>query len=217
MSATHTARAAAVGSFLLLAACTTPPAVLPGFQDTPSTINFSVTDVRPEIDKTHEILSLLVTSCQYGIYRLADERSNPSRMVLLRHDLETGLGSRLHDVTLVVSEYRMYINRRAPLRDTVNGAFHGGAAVIVAPLVAAGEGCTKEETGDAWFDASDTDAAAAIIIEIQAQMGAKKYAVRSVSGLVAPEQASDSQQIFGALRKADAALAEQLGKDLPAQ
>jgi hypothetical protein len=197
-----------------MTACAAPTAVLQGYQDVPSQANFAVTDARPDADKTAEILSLWVTSCQYGIYRLADTRSNPTRMVLLRSDLEAALGNRLHNRTLVVNQYKMFINRRAPLRATVNGQFTG---VVPAMLAEAGEGCTKEQTGDAWFDKSDTDAAAAIIIEVQATMDGKSYAVRSVSGIVGADQADDSHQVFGALRKANAALAEQLGKDLPAQ
>jgi hypothetical protein len=205
---------AIIGSLLFMTACAAPTAVLQGFQDTPSRANFTVTDARPDADKTSEILSLWATSCQYGIYRLADARSDPTRMVLLRSDLEAALGSRLRDKTLVVNQYRMYLNKRAPLRDTLNGTYHG---VVPGMLAAAGEGCTKEETGDAWFDTSDTDAKAALIVEIQVTLGAKNYTVRSVSGLVSADQSDDSHQIFGALRKANAALVEQLGKDLPAQ
>lgn len=207
-------RAAIIGSLLLVAACASPTAILPGFQDLPSATNFTVTDVRPDADKTYEILSLFVTSCQYGIYQFADTRSNPPRMVLLRYDLEAALGSRLRNKTLIVNRYVMYMNKRAPLRATVNGMYQG---IVPSALAAAGEGCTKEETGEGWFDASDTDAAGALIVEIQATMDGKTYKVRSVSGLVDPAKADDSQQVFGALRKAHAALAEQLGKDLPAQ
>jgi len=207
-------RAAIIGSLLFVTACAAPTAVLQGYQDVPSQANFTITDARPELDKTSEILSLWATSCQYGIYRLADTRSNPTRMVLLRSDLEAALGTRLRNRTLVVNQYRMFVNRRAPLRATVNGMYHG---IVPSMLAQAGEGCTKEQTGDAWFDASDTDATAAAIIKIQATMDGKSYAVRSVSGLVSSDQADDSHQIFGALRKANAALAEQLAKDLPAQ
>jgi hypothetical protein len=207
-------RAAVIGSLLFVAACAGPTATMPGFQDTPSTANFAVTDARLDTDKTQEILSLWATSCQYGIYRWADTKSDPPRMVLLRHDLETALGSRLRNRTLVVTQYVMYLNDRAPLRSTVNGQFHG---IVPGMLAAAGEGCTKAETGDAWFDASDTDAPAAFIVEIQAKLDGKSYTVRSVSGVSGMDQANDIQQVFGALRKAHASLTDQLGKDLPAQ
>lgn len=207
-------RVAVAGSLLFVAACAGPTATLPGFQDTPPATNFAVTDARPDTDKTQEILSLWATSCQYGIYRWADTKSDPPRMVLLRHDLETALGNRLRNKTLVVTQYVMYLNDRAPLRGTLNGQFHG---IVPGMLAAAGEGCTKAETGDAWFDASDMDTPAAFVIEIQAKMDGKTYTVRSVSGVVGMDQANDIQQVFGALRKAHASLVDQLGKDLPTQ
>ena len=212
MPAARSVRAGVIVPLLMLGACAAPVAVLPDYHDAPSTTNFTVADLRPETDKTAEILSVWVTSCKYGIYRLADGRSNPPRMTLLRHDLESSLGGRLHNATLTVTQYRMYINKRAPLRATVNGSFTG---VVPSVLAAQGEGCTKEKTGEGWFDASDTSANAALIVEIQAAMNGKSYSVRSVAGIVPPEQLSDSQQIFGSLQKANATLAEQIRKDLP--
>ncbi len=179
-----------------------------------SAANFTVTDARPDSDKTQEILSLWVTSCKYGIYRMADNRTNPPRIVLLRHDLEASLGNLLRDRTLVVHGYRMYMNKRAPLRNTVNGSFTG---VVPGMLAQAGEGCTKEETGEGWYDTSETTSSSALIVEIQASMNSKDYEIRSVSGIVPIEQSSDSDQVFGALHKANAALAEQIQKSAPSQ
>ena len=54
----------------LLAGCATVPATLPGFQFRPPVSGFNLVDARPGEDKTTERLSLLITSCNFGVTRV---------------------------------------------------------------------------------------------------------------------------------------------------
>ena len=104
----HAARGVALAFALLLAGCAGRPVVLSGFQDRPSTINLTIVDLRPQLEKTSERLSPWVTSCDYEIHRLGDETSVPSKLVLLRRDLEDALGGQLKNSTVTVTHYRVF-------------------------------------------------------------------------------------------------------------
>jgi len=214
---TYIVRAAAFfAAALWLSACAAPTMVLPGYQERASDASFTIADARPDKDKTSEILSLWVTACDYGIYRLGDERTQPPKLAFLRHNLEDALGARLKNATLTVTRYRMYINSRAQLRAQVNGMYTG---VVPGMLAAAGEGCTKEETSGGWFEASEvTTTFPPVIVEIEATLNAKTYSVRSVYSTQGKNvDDAGTPELFNAMRKADVRLADQLAKDLPAQ
>ncbi|HWA89688.1 MAG TPA: hypothetical protein VG889_06600 [Rhizomicrobium sp.] len=198
-----------------LTACKAPTMVLPGYQESASGTGFAITDARPEKDKTTEILSYWATACDYGISRVGDERTQPPKLVFLRRNLEDALGARLKGATLIVTRYRIHINARAQTRSQLNGMYTG---IVPGMLAAAGEGCTKEETSGGWFDASEvTTPFPPAIVEIEAALNGKTYSVRSVYSSRGKDlDDAGTPELFNAMRKANAALVEQLARDLPA-
>jgi len=167
-------------SFLLVFAygCASKPAVLDGFETRPTQVSFQVVDERPEGEKSWERLSGLITSCDYEIHRVGDDQTVPSRMDLLRQDLELALGTRLSNTALTVSSYRIFLNAGARVRNGVVDTFGG----VVAPIMAGmGSNCSKEETTDGWYAASElTRPTSPFIIEIEAKFEGHSYSVRTV-------------------------------------
>ncbi|MBV9993229.1 MAG: hypothetical protein JOZ72_18300 [Alphaproteobacteria bacterium] len=211
----HVRAAACLAFALSLSACAVKPVALPDYQERAPDASFTITDARPEKDKTSEVLSYWATACDYGIYRIGDERTVPPKLVFLRRNLEDALGARLKGAALTVTRYRVHINSRAQLRNQLNGMYTG---VVPAMLDAAGNGCTKDETSGGWFDASEvTTAFPPAIVEIEAAMAGKTYSVRAVYSTEGKNvDDAGTPELFNAMRKANAVLADQLAKDLPA-
>ena len=203
-------RAAALAVSFFIAACATKPAVLADFKDRPSTVNFTIVDARPDSDKTSDRLSPWITSCDYGIDVIGDEQTVPSKLVLLRHDLEDALGGRLRDATMTVTRYAVFYNNGKAMRAMVTGTYPGLAASL---LTGAGDDCSKEKTTGGWYQASEvTTPFSPFIVELEATMSGKAYRVRIVFSTDKRYvgEGGPSEFFFDALRKADAALVEQL-------
>jgi hypothetical protein len=192
---------------LLLAGCATPgPTTLPGFVDTPSAINFNLVDARPAPESTREILSLWITSCNYGVYRLADDENIPSRLIVLRHDLEDALKDQLRDQTLTVTHYSVHLNARGVL--IASNPYAGGlVGAIMTP------NCAKADMAAGWYDPSELSGPGSpIIAELEVTYQGKTYSARKVStpstqglGAVATRGAP-----FELLHQVDQALIDQL-------
>ena len=177
---------------LLLSACASP--TLKDFQDKPSAVNFTVSDARPNTDKIDFNGSLAHNNCLYNVFQLGDSYTKPTRIVLFRHDFEGALGARLQNKTTTILEYRLYMNLRT-----------GG-----------GSGCVQQEHDAGWLAASRPDAASSWVVDIRATTGGKEYSVLAVTKFAEVDKnMSYGDEIFFAMRRANALLIEKIGKDLP--
>ena len=217
MHISRVARSIGYVAILFLAGCATKPAVLEGFQDHPSPIDLKIIDSRPADDKESEWLSLIVTSCDYGIRRWGDETTIPPKLTLLRRDLEDTLNNQLSNATITVSKYAIFFNGSAGLRHTV---YSGSIGIVPAIMESMGSNCSKEETTGGWYAASEvTNSHSPIVIEIEAAFEGKNYNVRTV---YSPEEElpvtgglESASALFAAIHKANAALIDQIRSPKP--
>ncbi len=96
--------------------------------------SFELIDKRDDKQKQAEIMSLSITNCWYGIYRLGDNQITPSRLTVLSNKLEENLGSKLSGKEIVVKRFEVYNNVQSAMRGSFSSNFatYGllGAAII---------------------------------------------------------------------------------------
>ncbi len=197
--------------FVGLAGCAAPtgPATLAGYDDKPSAIGLTIVDARPSEAKQTEIVSYWATTCDYGIHRIGDEQTVPSRLVLLRHDLEDALGGRLAHATITVTKYDVLFDdgTQAKAHDNYrnNTAMGALASAILEP----------HDCSHAPGHFSATEVAPGItkpfVTEVEVSLNGKTYAVRTVYSPVQDILVSErSPALFPAMHQANAALAAAL-------
>lgn len=199
---------------LISFACASSPIVLDGWEERSSTVGLTVVDQRPEETKKHSHLSDSPKSCDYFTWRMGDDLTQPTKLVLLKRDLEDALGAQISGATITITKYEVFNNGNHVEGSPTNGPVSpmgGVAGVIVAAIMGGISGnqdtCTKENT-TAWYDPSEiTDTSGRRfpwVIQITAIYKGKTYDARSVVFPI------DLQSVFTAMRKANLALADEL-------
>ena len=201
---------------LFLTGCLSQTAVMQDYRDGSSIVGLNVVDARPAEDKSTEFLSLWISSCDYGIRRLGDEKTVPSRLVLLRRDLEESLGDQLANKTITVSRYRIFFNKGSALLQSNPGNRSLAGPLIMSALTPGTNSCGLDKPEGGRYNSSEVSAAySPIIIEIEVKLGAQDYSVRSV---YSPKteldgafgERDEAAELFNAIRQADIKLADQL-------
>jgi len=167
-----------------------------------------IVDARPSHERADDSsrISIWLTSCNYGIYRMGDPKGSPGKLDVLRTDLETALGDTLKGKTLTVSNYGLYLNfaNRAKSSAWTIG-FTGGLGGQFGLLGAAiggglgsffepgkGSSCSREETPEGWYEASEVSSdASPLIVQLTATLDGKSYSVRVVQTPSKNEPISD--------------------------
>lgn len=85
----------------------------------------AVSDLRPAVEKEHKIFSLMITSKQYGIWRVGDVQLSPSPVRLLQHEIFEKLSSQ-GATNATVYHFVVYANMQSQLRHGAVGAAAGG-------------------------------------------------------------------------------------------
>ena len=191
--------------------CTSAPsvAVIDDFRASENAARLQVIDQRADSDKSTEVLSYLVTSCDYAIRRLGDEVTTPSRLVLLQNDLARELGPVVEGKVLTVNRYTIHYNNSAVLRGAV---YPGGAGAVGAVMKGIGSHCPREKTSGGWYEASEVNGPhSPLIVEIEATFGSQSLDVRTV---YTPDQEfsrfgepAAARALFGAMERAHTLLA----------
>lgn len=112
---------------LTCAACT-PAITKVNVPDIAKSDAVTVTDVRPASEKEHKIFSLMITSKQYGVWRIGDAQLSPSPVRLLQHQVYETLGPRTDAPTVTVYHLVIYANMQSQFRHGAVGAAIGGVA-----------------------------------------------------------------------------------------
>lgn len=139
-----------------------------------------VLDERPasEIPSRPKSLSLLVTSCNYGIAEMSDSYLDADRIQILRDQIAKdapGLAGKV----VHIKRYVAHINSHAAEKVRMSGAMGGGLGFAVMASINAK--CPKEKTAAAWFAVDEvTTPYSPYVIEIAAEVDGKPYAVRTV-------------------------------------
>lgn len=202
---------------------------LAGFTEAPGAERLMLVDARPEEDKTQDLGSANIFKCAYGVFRVADDSTVPSRLTLLRSDLAAALGAELEGRSIIVRHYGLYVNNARALRGSAAaaGAMAGGQAaqgVGLAPGIVQFPGmdpdCPPEKMEGGWYGPGETTTGfSPSIAELTVEIDGREYAVRSV--ISAPkanrkrpkavlEDPVLSPLLFDALRGANAALVTKL-------
>ena len=88
----------------------------------------AVTDMRPASEKEKKIFSLMITSKQYGIWRVGDARLSPAPVRLLQYQVAKQTNAGNASSKLTVYHFVVYENMKSQLRHGAIGAGIGGAA-----------------------------------------------------------------------------------------
>ncbi len=211
--------------FSLLAAlggCVAQNTVVSGYMEGPSKINFTVVDARPGEEKTSERPSVWAKACEFGVVRMGDDVSAPTRMIILQKDIENRLGSRVANTTLTVTRYRMFLNTSRWER-SIDEAAAFGASGPLGEAAASGmlPDCSKKNA-PGWYDATEvTTHMSPIIAEISAKYLGKELDVRTVYSPDVPmagggfRNSDQEPSVYGAIEKANLALISQLQSATP--
>jgi hypothetical protein len=183
-------------------------------QETPAPgTALNVVDERPEEDKKQKTYSLMITNCDYGVYRLADGKKGPNRFDVLRTNLTELKGAALDGKTLHVPRFDIHFNNAIWMRESA-GSLVGGA--LLESLKKRGVDCPREKMKAGWFEGSELTAERApVIVEIKATLDDVSHEVRVVytpsiamwGRLTKPEELAE---VNAAIRKASEALAAKL-------
>jgi len=107
----------------LLTGCATSKVYVLGEDLVPRKTNFELIDKRDEIQKKAEIMSLSITNCWYGIYRLGDEQLVPDRLAALSRALEDLVGSKLSGKQVIINRFEIFNNMQSAVRGTGGGDY----------------------------------------------------------------------------------------------
>ena len=202
------------GLIVLVEGCTGTPAVLEGFQP-PAAQSAAIVDARVEQDKQSERLSGLITSCDYGIYRVGDDQISPGRLDLLKRDLASTMGDRLTNHTLTISRYDIFYNNREAQLEVLTRWFpwwpdgpRDPSRIVMMTMMG---NCSKADMTGGWYQRSEApNATSPVIVEIEASLDGKPYTVRSVYSPETDYIGATPGLAFDAMHKANAALIAQL-------
>ncbi|OOG56198.1 hypothetical protein B0E48_08295 [Rhodanobacter sp. C03] len=84
--------------------------------------------MRPTSEKDHQIFSLMITSKEYGIWRVGDARLSPSPVRLLQYQIAKQSNAQNGSPQVAVYHFVVYSNMKSQLRHGAAGAAIGGVA-----------------------------------------------------------------------------------------
>lgn len=114
--------------------------------------SFQTVDTRNAEQKESSIGSLLLTSCDYGLQRMGDDKEDPHRLVLLNNKLANHFNPQLSGKTVTVKTFDVHINQQLYLRNSNPGA--GG---IIGDAIL-GMGCFADSKTAGGYDLEENPA-----------------------------------------------------------
>ncbi|GLQ87320.1 hypothetical protein [Dyella flagellata] len=111
---------------LLMLACTGCAPVKVNVPDIAKSDSLQVTDMRPASEKEKKLFSLLITSKEYGVVRMGDDKLSPPPVRLLQYQAFQKFGRGDHQPNVIVHHFVIYMNARSQLRSGAVGAAVGG-------------------------------------------------------------------------------------------
>jgi len=205
--------------FAFPAAHAADPAILIGFTETPDAERIDLIDQRPLEDKQTYRGSLNIMNCNYGVYRVGDDVSRPSRMQLLRSDLAAALGSELDGRSIVVKHYGIYVNNQLALRSSAAATTAGatGNGIVLEVLKGMAAECPPDKMNGGWYgDDEKTTEFSPFVAELTVAIDGRELAVRKVISSpkgnvrLRPSDEIFVSMLFDAMRGVTAELVEQL-------
>jgi hypothetical protein len=174
----RTMRMALLSALAGLTGCMAQTATMTGYTSPSATVPFEIVDQRPTKERLKRHISLLITSCNYGVLQAGDKSMVPDRMTLLRDELNAALGPQLANKKLIVSHYTAVYNWANVLRGQVYRSNPGLIGEIMKPM---GARCKREEMEAGWYEPNDvTTPYSPFIVELTVSVDGKTHEVRVV-------------------------------------
>jgi hypothetical protein len=121
---------------LAISGCTPRQQFIHHYDIMNSTPAFSISDKRPETEKTAEILSVNVMNENYGIFKIGDSQMTPDRIEYLISQLSVKANNQLAGGHVVVEHFEIHNNLQKILkRGAAFGAFGLAGGVIAGVTV----------------------------------------------------------------------------------
>ena len=190
----------------LLSGCVSQTAMLSGYAKPATAAPFTIVDSRPAPEREAKIISLLITSCNYGVRQIGDKNMVPDRVTLLSEDLNAAMGQELAGRSLVLNHYGVHFNHAEVLR---NGAAKANPGLITSALKGVGSRCKREEMTAGWYEPDDvTTPYSPFIVEVTLTVDGKAHSVRSVYSpdkevIPAWGDPESAAALFAAMKKAN--------------
>jgi len=114
-----------------IAGCTPAQQYLIGSQlKDVETNTLSIIDARPDSEKRAEILSLMVTSDNYGIFRIGDGQLTPDRISFLSNALNEQAVEQFSGKTITLKHFEIFNNQQKALKKTAGYSAFGVAGAV---------------------------------------------------------------------------------------
>lgn len=203
-----------------------------------------VEDDRPANDKKFVNHSAWITSCNYGVFTIAEPTDSPTHVQALQQDLATLPNNPWAGHTIVVTHYAVYMNAKHNLRvGTAVGGMVGalihnasqrsdnaGANANDAPVdetpyetdPANQHGCSANEMDGGWYVANAiNNRLPPLVTEIVASVDGQQVKVRTVytpSGNFIPKLRSEHsrEELANAVKQANSVFAQKIAQLSPA-
>lgn len=160
-----------------------------------------VEDLRPELEKKSEIMSLSITSEAYGMYRKGDETLDPPMVRIFQHKAFEKFGAATPNLKLKLHHMVTYLNRKSELRKGVVGGTIAGpiGAALAAPKMtsllaseivdakAFEEASGPEYKRALYTEKENPDKTSVLIIYIESEINGKRVFTKTMSSIVVPE------------------------------
>ncbi|MGA7439287.1 MAG: hypothetical protein WBW32_14295, partial [Luteibacter sp.] len=174
----------------------------------------TVKDLRPLADKTRDMHSLWITSCDYGISTLPELPGNATGPSTLANDMAALPGDPWHGHTVEVVHYATYLNQKRMLKGMVGGMYGG---VLPYLMLKAGEDCAETKMHGGYYAGSEIlNLFPPIIIEMTVKVDGTVHHQRTVYSTKPPidphlKQPWEVAEVVQAMTKANHALLASLG------
>jgi hypothetical protein len=174
----------------------------------------TVKDLRPPADKTRDMHSLWITSCDYGISTLPELPGNPTGPSTLANDMAALPGDPWRGHTVDVVHYASYLNQKRMLKSSVSGMYGG---VIPYLMLKAGEDCAETKMHGGYYAATEIlNFYPPIVVEMVVKIDGAVHRQRTVYSTKPPidphlKQPWEAAEVLQAMTKANHALLASLG------
>lgn len=157
----------------------------------------AVTDMRPATEKERKIFSLMITSKEYGIWRVGDTRLSPLPMKLLQYQIAKQFNEENSSPKVEVYHFVVYSNMKSQFRHGAAGAAIGGlAGALVGDAMVSREEMAKTSLVDEkafdgmstneyqrglYTQAEDPNKASVYIVYIDTAINGKRVFTRTIA------------------------------------
>lgn len=185
-----------VGVLALACAACAPVVTKVNVPDIGKSDAVAVSDMRPASEKEKKIFSLMITSKQYGIWRVGDAHLSPSPVRLLQYQIAKQPNAETPPPKLTIYHFVVYENMKSQLRHGAAGAALGGAlGAVIGDATAsrdgtaqttlvdakAFDGITDEYTRGLYTQAEDPNKASVFIVYLDTGIDGKRIFTRTIA------------------------------------